>query len=102
MEQTIFQEKFNPWDFTDEAWKQEILAWEKEFNDFYGTFYDLLLNKGAIRLRGKYEVIANLANYEELHRKINALNFWRNQRKKAQARESADLDKLAEGIKAEF
>ena len=93
MEETLFKEKFNPYDFTDEVWK--------EFNDFYGTFYDLLLNKGAIRLRGKYEVIANLAIYEELHRKINALNFWRNQRKKAQAHEAEanksleiDVDKI--------
>jgi len=87
------KEKFNFYDFTNDWWKQEVLSFEKELNDFDGGFDDLIVNLGITNKDGK---ILNLSRYEDYHYKLNALNYLRFLRKKAKENEAKELDKIVE------
>lgn len=77
--------KFNHYDFSNEAWRQSVLDFEIEFNNFDGGFDKFQIARGAVDEKG---TILNLGLYEELNKKLNALNYLRYLRKKAQQHEA--------------
>lgn len=91
MKTEIKQEpKFNHYDFSNSFWKNEVLSFETELNNFDGGFDEFLKYKISLDVGRKYEI------ERELNQKINSLNYLRNLRALAAKHES---DNFAEANK---
>lgn len=87
------KDKLNAYDFTDE-WRQQVLDFEREFESFEGNFDEFMIYKLAEKIVAGKRIITNLPVYEDLNRKMSALNFLRFLRKRAKENEAKELGTL--------
>jgi len=87
------KDNLNAYDFTDE-WRQQVLSFEREFESFEGNFDEFMIYKLAEKIVAGKRIITNLAVYEDLNRKMSALNFLRFLRKRAKENEAKEMGTL--------